>query len=292
MSAVEPPASAERQPRSYLYVPGDQDRLLAKALDRGANALVVDLEDAVHPARKVEARDCVAGWLATRPEGPVPLWVRLNAGSVDADLLALSAPVTGVMLPAAELSALEGLTRSLEHTEARLGLPAGTLGVIARIETAQGRREAAELAAHPRVRHLAIGRADLAGDLGIAVDPDGPEFRALMLPLVVASAAAGIAAPIAPTSTDFRDLAKLRETTAALAALGFRARTAIHPAQVAVINEVFTPGAREVERAERTLAVFQAALDQGSGVAVDDDGTMIDAAVVRRARAVLAQAGR
>jgi citrate lyase subunit beta/citryl-CoA lyase len=293
MRPVEPTPSAVRQARSYLYVPADQERLLANALDRGADALVLDLEDAVHPDRKEAARTNIAAWLADLDGSRhVPLWLRVNATTTDADLLAVRGPIAGVMLPAAQLTAVERLVPALQAAERRLGLDPDGLGVIALIETARGLLDAPGLAAHPRVRHLAIGRADLAGELGLSVDPDGPEFRALMLPLVVASSAAGIAAPIAPTSTDYRDLAGLRETTATLAALGFRGRTAIHPAQVPVINEVFTPDEETVRHARRTLALFQEALDRGEGIAVGDDGRMIDAAVVRQARSVLARAGR
>lgn len=287
------PTRDDREPRSYLYVPADQARVLARALDRGADALILDLEDAVHPDRKEEARAIVATWLEGLDARPsLPLWLRVNADAARADLLAVRTPITGVMLPAAEIDTVQLLAPALEASEARLGLEPGELGVIALIETARGLLEARDLADHPRVRHLAIGRADLAGELGLSIDHDGPEFRALMLQLVVASSAARIAAPIAPTSTDYRDLDALRVSTSALAALGFRARTAIHPDQLAVINEVFTPDDEAVRRARRMVAMFEAALERGDGVAVGDDGRMVDAAVVRQARSLLARAAQ
>lgn len=293
MNGVDRTLPAAALPRSYLYVPGDQERLLAKALDRGADALIIDLEDAVHPDRKDDARAGVTEWLAGLAGTGTPIWLRVNATTTAADLRVLTARVAGVMLPAADPDTVDDLQPLLDEAEERLRLDHGRLGVIALIETARGLLDVRELARrNPRVRHLAIGRADLSGELGLTLDPDGPEFRTLMLPLVLASAAAGIPAPIAPTATDFRDLDGLRSTTAALAAMGFAGRTAIHPAQLPVINEVFTPTPDAVRRAERTLELFHEALSRGSGVTVDDEGRMIDAAVVRRAQAVLARAGR
>jgi len=114
----------------------------------------------------------------------------------------------------------------------------------------------------------------------------------LRLQLVVASAAAGIAAPVGPTSTDFRDLDALRASTRALLRLGFRGRTAIHPAQVPVINEVFSPSPEEIEAARRLVTAYEDAERQGRGVLTDDHGRMVDVAVVRSARDVLARAER
>ena len=151
---------------------------------------------------------------------------------------------------------------------------------------------AVELASARRTARLAIGRVDLAGELGLGVDPEGAEFGSIMLQLVIASAAVGIAAPIAPTSTDFRDLDALRASTEHLLRLGFRGRTAVHPAQLPVINQVFTPSPDEVARAQELVAAFEEASRQGSGVTTDADGRMVDAAVVRTAREVLQRADR
>ena len=122
--------------------------------------------------------------------------------------------------------------------------------------------------------------------------PGREELLPLRLQVVMACAAAGIGAPVAPTSTDFRDLAAFRQSTQALVRLGFRARTAIHPAQVATINEVLSPSAQDVARARRLVAAFEAATSQGDAVTRDEDGRMVDVAVVRAAREVLARSGR
>lgn len=273
-----------------LYVPGDQPALLGKALERGADALIVDLEDAVAPNGKVVARDVVSDWLKRNESRADAIWVRINAGTPEEDIAAIVAPVAGVMVPSAETALLVKVDGLLTAAENRLGLERGSFRLIPLIETANGLLSAVNVASLPRVTQLAIGRADLAGELGLSVDPEGPEFRTIILQLVIASSAAGIAAPLAPTSTDFRDLVALRASTVQLMKLGCRGRTAVHPAQLAVINEVFTPTAEEVRRAVQLVTVFEESERGGTGVVVGPDGTMVDAAVVRSARDILSRA--
>jgi citrate lyase subunit beta/citryl-CoA lyase len=253
--------------------------------------LILDLEDSVPLQNKASARDLVARWLSQRPAAAGQLWVRINSTSPEADIeSAVVAGVTGVMVPKAEPELLARVGQLLSAREESLLLAPGTLRTIPLIETARGLLAAAELARTPRVLRLAIGRADLAGELGLAVDPEGDEFRPLLLQLVVVSAAADIAPPVAPTSTDFRDLGALRDSTERLLNLGFRGRSAIHPAQLETINAVFTPAAAAVARAERLVATFEAAERAGAGVITDDDGRMVDVAVVRSARELLSRA--
>ena len=276
--------------RSLLYVPGDQRDRLDKAFQRGADALIVDLEDAVAPQSKAAARDVVAEWIDRNAARAGAIWLRINADTTEADVETVSAPIAGVMVPRAESALLSKVDKFLTAREGQLGIAHGTIAVIPLIETARGLLGAVDLAGAPRVVRLAIGRADLAAELGLSVDPEGPEFRTILLQLVIASSAAGIAAPVAPTSTDFRDLDALRASTEQLMRLGFRGRTAVHPAQLPVINEVFTPSPDEVLRAQRLVAAFEDAERSGSGVIVGADGRMVDAAVVRSARDVLARA--
>lgn len=278
-------------PRSYLYVPGDQDERLAKALERGADALILDLEDAVAPSNKPLARELVSAWIAQHAGAAGAIWVRITAERFPEDIAAISGPIAGVMVPNAELPLLARVDEALSVRERDLGLAEGSLGVIPLIETARGLLGAVDLASHRRTVRLAIGRADLAGELGLGIDHEGPEFRPILLQLVIASSAAGIAAPVAPTSTDFRDLDALRASTEQLLRLGYRGRTAVHPAQLAVINDVFTPSADEVERALRLVAAFDEAERNGFGVTTDENGRMVDVAVVRSARDTLQRAG-
>lgn len=282
----------EGSPRSYLYVPGDQAERLEKALERGADALILDLEDAVAPQSKDGARELVGAWIRRNEASGSAVWLRITADEPAADIAAMGAPIAGVMVPRAEGALLDEVGRLLTAREKELGIPDGSLAIIPLIETARGLLGAVELAEAPRTVRLAIGRADLAGELGLSIDPEGPEFRSILLQLVIASSAAGIAPPVAPTSTDFRDLEALRGSTEHLLRLGYRGRTAVHPAQLPVINDVFTPSADEVQRAERLVVAFEEAERSGSGVITGDDGRMVDAAVVRTAREVLQRAGQ
>jgi citrate lyase subunit beta / citryl-CoA lyase len=278
--------------RSYLYVPADREDRLARAADRGADALILDLEDSVPAAGKDQARRLLAGWLAGQRDTDCELWVRINPPTAAEDITATVGPlVTGVVVPKAEPALLAEISGLLADAESARGVAPGRFGVLPIMETARGLQSVADVAASPRVVRLGLGEADLAADLGVQLSPDRAELLPVRLQVVVAAAAAGIGAPVGPTSTDFRDVDGLRDSTRALLALGFRARTAIHPAQLPVINAVFTPSETEIARAGRLVAAFEAAQRAGAGVFTDENGMMVDVAVVRSAREILARAG-
>lgn len=270
--------------RCYLYVPGDSDEKLAKSSTRGADALILDLEDSVPGTAKTVARAKVRDWLLDR--GPHPsdtpeAWVRINADpSLWRDDLeaVLGAPLTGIVVPKATPESLGSVAGQLEAGGH------GSLRVACLVETAESVRRIDEIARAPWVSHLGIGEADLRAELGIEPSEHEVELAAIRSAVVVASAAAGIAAPVGPTSTDFRDLEALRKSTVRLRRLGFRGRTAIHPAQVPVIQEAFTPTADRIAAARDVLDRYAAAVEAGRGVATDAQGRMIDEAVVRAAR--------
>jgi citrate lyase subunit beta/citryl-CoA lyase len=274
--------------RSGLDVPGDRRDGLAAAASRGADALIIDLEDSVLPASKDAARATVSAWLPDRPPPAAELWLRLNSDSAEADLELATTSVSGVVVPKASPELLEQVDELLGQRERRQRIPAGRFAVIPLIETARGLLSAHRLASMPRVAHLGLGEVDLCAELRMQPSGTREELAPLRLQVVVASAAAGIGAPIGPASTDFRDLQALRASTESLLRAGFRARTAIHPAQIPVINEVFSPSAEEVAQARRLIGSFARS---GSGVITGEDGRMVDAAVVRAAREVLARAG-
>jgi len=265
-------------PRSYLYAPGDEPEKLEKAVARGADAVIADLEDAVPLDRKDAARETVCAFLRARDAKGPQVWVRVNGGALlEEDVLAVAKTgPDGISLPKASLQDLARLDVLLADAD---------IPVSALIETAAGVLDARAIASSPRVTRLQIGEADLTGELHIEPSGDERELMPLRMPIILASSATGLAPPVGPVSTDFRDLDALRASTRALKALGFGARAAIHPAQVPVINEVFTPSDEEVARARRLLELFEAA---GGGVCVDDDGRMVDEAVVRGARYTLA----
>jgi citrate lyase subunit beta/citryl-CoA lyase len=266
-------------PRSYLYVPGDKPAMLAKAAGRGADALIVDLEDAVAPAAKASARAAVATWLWDEPQ-PVPVWVRVNAGPerID-DLEAL-----------AGIPALAGVVLAKTAGPDDLWAASAVLGatpLMPLLETAAGIFDAREIARQPNVAQLQIGEVDLAGELGLEPGPDEAELATARSMVVMASAAAGIDPPVGPVSRNFSDAAALAESTRRVRRLGFVGRACIHPAQIAVVHEVFTPTPAEVEAARAAVA----ALADG-GVAVDADGRLIDPAVLPAAQRTLAFAER
>ncbi len=187
---------------------------------------------------------------------------------------------------AAELDPVLDLLTTLEAEWRRTGVR-----LLPIIETARGLLAALDIASARRVHRLMIGELDLAADLGIDAAEDAA-LGPLRMQVVVASSAAGIEAPLGPVAADYRDLDDLRHTTAELLRMGFGGRPAIHPAQVGVINDVFTPRPDEVERARRLVALYDAAVAEGRGAVTDDEGRMVDEAVVKLARRLLERAER
>jgi citrate lyase subunit beta/citryl-CoA lyase len=279
--------------RSFLFVPGDRPDMLAKAPARGADALIIDLEDAVAPSVKSHARDTTASWLGTLEPPHPDIWVRVNhpGDLFELDLQAVVGPqVSGLMVPkvstAGELARAANL---IDDAEIANRLPGGSIRLLPIIETAAGLLRIADLGASRRVSQLMIGELDLSAELGI--DPHNSAALApLRMQVVVASAALGLDPPLGPVSPDFRDLDGLRRETTVLAGLGFGSRPAIHPAQVPIFNQVFSPSPEAVGEARRLIALYETALADGRGAATDADGRMVDEAVVRVARRTLERA--
>ncbi|WP_428965427.1 HpcH/HpaI aldolase/citrate lyase family protein [Micromonospora fluostatini] len=285
-AAGTPPAPA----RSYLYVPGDQPDKVARAAARGADACILDLEDAVAPANKPTARATVGAFLTDATTGP-QWWVRLNADTPAADITAVAGPhLTGVVVPKADVDLLAEVHRLLGDAEHDHDLPPGSLAIFALLETAGGVLRADAVAAAPRVVRVGLGEADLAADLCLQPGPDKAELWPLRSRAVLACAAAGLTPPVGPTETALRDPDRLEATSRLLLRQGFRGRTAIHPAQVPVVNRVFSPTDQEVAAARDVVDRLADAERLGSGVAVTADGRMIDAAVARSAREILERA--
>ena len=275
--------------RSWLYVPGNRRDFLDAAASRGADALIADLEDSVLPGDKETARATVSAWLPERSLPATALWLRLNSDTAESDLQLVNGAVSGVVVPKAEPGLLEQVDGLLGQREQAQGIPAGRFAVVPLIETARGLLSAQRLASMPRVAHLGLGEGDLCAELRLRPSDSREELAPLRMQVVLASAAAGIGAPIGPTSTDFRDLHALRASSEALLRAGFGARTAFHPAQVPVINQVFSPSPEEVAEARRLLDAFTR---PHSGVITDANGRMVDVAVVRSARELLGRAER
>ncbi|QKG19588.1 HpcH/HpaI aldolase/citrate lyase family protein [Actinomadura verrucosospora] len=270
----------EHPHRTWLYVPGDRPDRIGKALDSGADAVILDLEDAVAPDAKETARRTVASVLA---EGR-PAYVRINApgtpdGTADIGLLA-SAPgaLAGVRVPKCEDP------DALRRVADALGVP-----VFPVLESALGVENALALAtAHPLVAGISLGEADLSADLRVA----GGE--ALAWPrsrVVVAARAAGLPSPPQSVWTAVRDLDGLRADTAAAHRAGFFGRSVIHPAQIPVVHEACAPDPGDVAWA-RGLMDQLTERDGTAGAAawIDSAGRFVDKAVVERASWILAVA--
>jgi citrate lyase subunit beta/citryl-CoA lyase len=275
--------------RSYLYVPGDAGSKLAKASRRGADALIVDLEDAVPVFRKVAAREAVVAWMRGGPP-TLPVWVRVNQQPLrDDDLrrLAGTPGLTGVVLAkvvdAADVASAARVLAAAGDTE---------LLLMPLMETATAVLDARHIARQPRVHQLQLGEIDLGGQLGITPGPDEAELIGIRNQVVLASAAAGLRAPVGPVSANTADLGVLAESTRRLRRLGFLGRACIHPAQIPVVHDVFSPTAEEVEEARRLVALLERAERDGAGVVLDSDGRMVDVAVLRAAHGTLALAER
>ena len=252
--------------RSYLFVPGDRPERFAKALAAGAHAVIIDLEDAVTPAQKEQAREQLRAWLQ---QAGTPVFVRVNPSGTpwhaqDCELLALPT-VRGVMVPKAQDAAdLARIAAMLRPGQALVPL----------VETVEGWFEAAALAAVPKVERLAFGSFDFLSDAGIQAD--GPELDPVRTQLVLVSRRAGIAPPIDGVSLAIDDAARV----------GLGAKLCIHPRQVAAVHAAFAPRPEEVEWARRVLA----ALAAGSLGAVAVDGKLVDRPVALLAETILAEA--
>ncbi|MDZ4283310.1 MAG: CoA ester lyase [Hydrogenophaga sp.] len=265
-------------PRAYLFVPADRPERFAKARASGADAVIVDLEDAVAPEAKASARDALAAAL----DASAPLVVRINAAGTpwfEDDLELCRHPgVAAVMLPKAE--GIDAVCTVVEITYK---------DVLPIIESARGLREIHSIASVPGVIRLAFGSVDLALDLGIDCAPDGAESELLAFrsQVVLASRLAGLAAPVDGVSTAIEDLQRLQADTERSRRLGFGAKLCIHPKQLAIVQAVFTPTSERLDWARRVCKAFETA--GGSAVAVDSQ--MVDLPVYRRAQAVLRDAG-
>ena len=280
--------------RSMLFTPGNRLDMLAKGVTSGTDAVIVDLEDSVSVDQKPVARDN----LAHLPESPVPYYVRTNAvetGLLWEDVVAAGrSQVVGVIIPKAEdpkvISQVDGALTALEMTTDKT---VGSITVVPLIESALGVRLTYEMAlASDRVQSVMFGggeQGDLVADLGVVWTPEGTGLMQARSQVLLSSRAAGVPYPMEAVFMDFRNPDGLRVECELARTLGYIGKVAIHPAQIEVINNVFTPSPDEVEYQRKVLAAFEEAEAEGkASIAVD--GKMVDYAVARVARAVLARA--
>ncbi len=273
---------AEGRRRSILYLPGSSERMMEKAGSRGADVLVLDLEDGVHPEQKEEARDLVARALGRLDFGDSEVWVRVNsiAGpwfQGDASMVADIRP-GGALLPKVEdLEAVERLSRAAP------GLP-----LFLMIETALGILESRILARHPSVRGLLFGAADYRESMRAGRSFEESELLHARSTILHAARASGVEAFDAPWF-EYLDLEGLEASARRARVLGFDGKTAIHPSQVPTLNRAFSPTPEEIERARGIVEVMEKAFAQGRNVATLGN-EMVEALHLAEARRVLARA--
>jgi citrate lyase subunit beta / citryl-CoA lyase len=285
--------------RTFLFTPGNHARRVEKALTLGADAVILDLEDAVANAEKVAARALVVDAMGRPRTGK--LYVRINAIGTPwclGDLLAIVGPgLDGIVLPklehAADLRAIDWAITSLERER---GLPPAGIDLMPIIETATGfvrldailqAREWKDYSASWRVHRIAFGAGDFTNDVGMTWTLDESELAEMRARMILASRAAGLEAPIDTVWIHLKEMEWYRRSVERSRKMGFQGRLCIHPDQVPIANALFTPSASEVEKAERIVAAFRDAESRGLA-AIQVDGVFVDYPIVYRAERTLA----
>jgi citrate lyase subunit beta/citryl-CoA lyase len=276
--------------RTFLFAPGNHPRRVEKVFTLGADAVILDLEDAVAVGEKVATRKMVVEALAKpRAANASKGYIRVNAIGTQwclGDLTEVIRPgVDGIVLPkvesAADLRTIDWLITNLERER---GLPPGGIDLMPIIETAAGfsrldrifgARSLKDYGGPWRVKRMAFGAADFTNDVGMTWTTSEDELASLRVNLVVASRAAGIEPPVDTVWIHLKDAEGLRASATRSRQLGFQGRLCIHPDQVAVVNDIFTPSADEEARAKKIVEAFKAAEAAGQA-AIQVDGAMVD----------------
>ena len=280
--------------RAMLFIPGSSEKMFEKIPTLSPGAFIFDLEDSVTPGEKERARRLVGDFLRENGD-QYELHVRINSITSpywEADLASvITSKLSGIVVPKVEHpDDLRTLNWRIDSIAGKLGQNLDHMGLTATIETAAGVRsvyDIAEVGGH--LRRLSFGGGDFALDLGLDwPDEDGvPEIMLLAKSeLVLASRAAGLEPPHDGAYTNYRDTEGLAREARQSRRLGFAGKHVIHPMQIAIVNDIFQPSPRQIERAQRIVAAFRLAEESGNG-AVGIDGELVDYAIVERARRLL-----
>ena len=278
--------------RSLIFVPGNRANMLQRALDFGADIVMVDLEDSVPPAEKPAAAALAAEWTPRLRAAGRRVMVRLNAldtGLTAEELAAVVSPdLAGVSIGKGGSGwDLRQVDQLLAPLEAKAGIPPGRIRVIPWIETALAIVNVYEMAtASPRIAGIAFGGEDYTNDMGVIRTDFGAECYYARSAVAVAARAAGVAALDGPF-VGFRNPDGLRQDAAAARQMGYTGKFAIHPAQIDIINETFSPHPDDIAYARRVVAAWDEAEAAGRG-SLSIDGRMVDVPVVKRAQNLLA----
>jgi len=277
--------------RSMLYVPATSERFIEKAHERGADAIKIDLEDAVAPAEKPRARTLVRDAAKTVAKGGADVLVRINRPlrMAVADIEASVWPeVGGLVMPKVESADhVDFLCEMIDELEDERGMERGHTRLMILIETPRGYANVREIAkSTPRLAALALGQEDFAAEMGM-MEPEGMSLLSFYQTVQVAAREAGVLPIGYPGSiAEFTDLDLFRSNVMAARRLGFDGGACIHPKQVPILNEAFTPSEAEITRSEAMVKAYDEAMARGDG-AVAFEGKMIDVPVVARAERIL-----
>ncbi len=272
--------------RSLLYVPAHAERFAAKAHERGADAIILDLEDSVPVSSKLAAREALSAAVRQVGQAGAHVFVRINA---DADLrfddaaAAVQAGVTGLMVP--KLAAVEDLNRLAAHLAPFEDEQTPFIGLV---EEPGAVLDARSLAAHPRVIGLALGGEDFATAMGAEPTPEVLRFPKQLVHMA-AKASGKLSFGLLRSIADYADIDGIRVATAEAKAFGFDGATCVHPSAIAVLNAGFSPTETELDWARRVIAEAEKAERKSHGVFVFE-GKMVDAPIIARAHAILAKA--
>ena len=280
--------------RSLLFVPGNRSNMLEKAMGISPDAYIPDMEDSVPVEEKENARNVIASFLPRLAEvGPlvIPRINSLDTGLLQDDLAAIIGPhIFGVSVGKIQSTRdIDEISNIIEGLEKKAGLEVGAIKLVPWIETAMAIVNAYEIcAASPRIVGVAFGAEDFTNDMAIERTEGESEIDYPRRVMCVAARAADVLALDTPYFS-FRDPDGLRKNSLDAKGYGFRGKFAIHPAQVDILNESFSPSVDEIENARRVIAAFEEAERSGRG-STSLDGKVIDVPVVKRARQLLESA--
>jgi citrate lyase subunit beta / citryl-CoA lyase len=277
--------------RSYMFTPGNHPRRVEKVFTLDADAVILDLEDAVALSEKEATRATVVE--ALRKPRSVRAYVRVNDLATPFcfnDFVAVTGPwLDGIMLPKvetpAQIETADWLLGNLERTQ---GMAAGSVDLLPIVETGRGLANARAIAAaRPRVKRLSFGAADFCKDMGMRWTAEEAELTPARAEIVLASRVAGIEPPLDSVWIAIKDTDGLVASARRVKDLGFQGKLCIHPDQIGTVNDVFTPTEAEAAFAEKVVAAFETAEAAGEA-AIQVEGRMIDYPVVEEARRTLA----
>lgn len=279
--------------RTLLFAPGNHPRKVAKVFSAAADAVILDLEDAVAIAEKVATRATVVD--ALKASRPCLGYVRVNGFETAycyGDIGAVLGPwLDGIVLPKTELAAqLQALDWLIGNLERERGLSAGSIDLLPIVETGLGIHRIDEIcASRTRVKRVSFGAGDFTRDMNFVWTPDELELNHARSRMVLASRVAGIEPPIDTVFIDLRDTVHLEKSAHTGLSMGFQGKLCIHPDQIAAVNRVYTPTEKQITEARKHIAAFRDAEATGSA-SIQVDGYFVDYPIVEKAKRILALA--